>query len=41
LVHRMSMDNTYEVIEAVDGEEGMRKIREEKPDLILLDMKRR
>lgn len=28
----------YEVIEAVDGEEGVKKVKEELPDLILLDL---
>src|SRR6056297_610863 len=28
----------YDVYQAVDGEEGLEKIREEKPDLILLDL---
>ena len=28
----------YDVFEAVDGEEGIKKIIEEKPDLILLDL---
>jgi len=28
----------YEVVVAYDGEEGMKKVREEKPDLILLDI---
>jgi len=28
----------YEVVVAFDGEEGLRKAREEKPDLILLDI---
>ncbi len=28
----------YEPLEAMDGEEGLRKIKEEKPDLILLDL---
>lgn len=28
----------YEVIVAFDGEEGLRKAREEKPDLIILDI---
>lgn len=29
---------SYEVIVAVNGDEGLRKAREEKPDLILLDI---
>jgi DNA-binding response OmpR family regulator len=28
----------YETSEAVDGEEGVKKIKEEKPDLVLLDL---
>ncbi|MEK7519581.1 MAG: response regulator [Patescibacteria group bacterium] len=28
----------YKVIEAGDGEEGVKKLKEEKPDLILLDL---
>lgn len=28
----------YDVSEAIDGEEGIKKIRDEKPDLILLDL---
>lgn len=28
----------YETSEAVDGEEGIKKIKQEKPDLILLDL---
>ena len=28
----------YRVLEAYDGEEGLRKARTEKPDLILLDI---
>jgi DNA-binding response OmpR family regulator len=28
----------YIVIEALDGEEGVKKIKEEKPDLVLLDL---
>ena len=28
----------YEISEALDGEEGIKKIKEEKPDLILLDL---
>src|SRR3989344_535685 len=28
----------YETIEAVDGESGVKKVSEEKPDLVLLDL---
>ena len=28
----------YEISEAFDGEEGIKKVKEEKPDLILLDL---
>ncbi len=28
----------YEVVQAVDGEQGEEKIKEEKPDLVLLDL---
>ncbi len=28
----------YEVIQAIDGEKGEQKIKEEKPDLVLLDL---
>ena len=28
----------YEIISALDGEEGIRKVEDEKPDLILLDL---
>lgn len=28
----------FEISEAIDGEEGLRKIKEEKPDLVLLDL---
>jgi DNA-binding response OmpR family regulator len=28
----------YEVFSAVDGEEGVKKVKEEKPDIILLDL---
>ena len=30
--------NNYEVVAAVDGEEGMEKAKSEKPDLIILDI---
>ena len=28
----------YEIVEAAEGEEGLRKMKEEKPDLVLLDL---
>jgi len=28
----------YDICEAVDGEEGIKKVKEEKPDLVLLDL---
>ena len=28
----------FDIFEAVDGEEGIKKIKEEKPDLVLLDL---
>ncbi|MFP3897094.1 MAG: PleD family two-component system response regulator [Anaerolineales bacterium] len=30
--------NGYEVISAADGDEGLRKTKEEKPDLVILDV---
>ena len=30
--------NNYDMVAAYDGEEGLRKVQEEKPDLILLDI---
>ena len=35
---KLKKDNNYEIVEAVDGEEGLRKAKEEKPDIILLDL---
>jgi CheY-like chemotaxis protein len=32
------LEDEYEVVEAVDGEEGVRKAEQEKPDLILMDL---
>jgi len=37
LVKRLREEN-YDVSSAEDGEEGLKKIKEEKPDLILLDI---
>ncbi len=31
-------DEGYAVVSAADGEEGLRKVQEEKPDLVLLDL---
>ncbi len=30
--------NGYEVVEAADGDEGLRKVNEERPDLVCLDL---
>jgi len=38
LITRKLIKEDFEVSEAVDGEEGIKKIKEEKPDLILLDL---
>ena len=38
LISRKLTNEDYEVSEAVDGEEGLKKIKDEKPDLILLDL---
>lgn len=38
LIARKLIKEDFEVSEAVDGEEGIKKIIEEKPDLILLDL---
>lgn len=38
LIAQKLIKEDYEVTEAIDGEEGIRKIKEEKPDLILLDL---
>ena len=38
LIARKLTNEDYEVSEAVDGEEGLKKIKDEKPDLILLDL---
>jgi len=38
LIARKLLDDGFVIIEAVDGGEGMKKVKEEKPDLILLDL---
>jgi len=38
LIVRKLTNEGYEVVEAVDGEQGIQKIKETKPDLVLLDL---
>jgi DNA-binding response OmpR family regulator len=38
LISRKLSGEGFEALEAVDGEEGIKKIKEGKPDLILLDL---
>jgi len=38
LIAKKLTDAGYDSSEAADGEEGLKKIKEEKPDLILLDL---
>ncbi len=38
LITQKLIKEGYETSEAVDGEEGIRKVKEEKPDLVLLDL---
>ena len=38
LIVQKLLKEGYEISEAIDGEEGIKKIKEEKPDLILLDL---
>ena len=38
LIAKKLIKEGYEISEAVDGEEGMKKVKEEKPDLVLLDL---
>jgi len=38
LIAQKLLREGYEISEALDGEEGIKKIKEEKPDLILLDL---
>lgn len=38
LIAQKLLRENYDVSEAIDGEEGIKKIKEEKPDLILLDL---
>jgi len=38
LIVRKLKEENYNVIEAIDGEDGLAKIKETKPDLVLLDL---
>jgi len=38
LIVKKLVNEGYDAIEAVDGEQGLQKTKEEKPDLILLDL---
>jgi len=38
LISRKLTGEGFDVLEAVDGEEGIKKIKEGKPDLVLLDL---
>ena len=38
LIVKKLVKEGYEISEAVDGEEGIKKFKEEKPDLVLLDL---
>jgi len=38
LIARKLKNEGYEVAEAVDGEEGLKRIKEERPNLVLLDL---
>jgi DNA-binding response OmpR family regulator len=37
MVRKLKMEN-YTVVEAEDGEDGLKKMKEEKPNLVLLDL---
>ncbi len=38
LISQKLQKENFQVVEAIDGEEGFKKIKEEKPDLVLLDL---
>ena len=38
LITQKLIKEGYETSEAIDGEEGIKKVKEEKPDLVLLDL---
>jgi DNA-binding response OmpR family regulator len=38
LISRKLTDDGFDTVGAVDGEDGVKKVKEEKPDLVLLDL---
>jgi DNA-binding response OmpR family regulator len=38
LIAQKIVKEGYDISEAIDGEEGIKKIKEEKPDMVLLDL---
>jgi len=38
LIGQKLLKEGYDIVEAVDGEKGIKSIKEEKPDLVLLDL---
>ena len=38
LISRKLVQEGFEIVEALDGEEGLKKTKEEKPDMVLLDL---
>jgi len=38
LIAQKLLKEGFDVVEAIDGEQGVKKIEEEKPDLVLLDL---
>ncbi len=38
LISQKLVKEGYDIVEAVDGEEGVKKVKEDKPDLVLLDL---
>ena len=38
LISQKLLKEDFDIAEAIDGEEGVKKIKEEKPDLVLLDL---
>ena len=38
LIAQKLIKEGYDTVEAIDGEEGVKKVKEEKPDIVLLDL---